>query len=111
MYTPNVLINTRIDNEEDMAIIKIRGLLLDILLNISPDLYGPYFITDSKGVKQLIFQCQNKIYGTIKARLLYYKKFRKSLEYEGYGLIHYVPCITNMIIKGSQMNVCFHVYD
>ena len=37
-----------------MAIIKIKGILVDILLGISPDVYGPYVITDRKGVNQPI---------------------------------------------------------
>ena len=63
-----------------MVIIKIREFLLDILLEIAPDIYGPYVITDHKGVNQMIVQCQNSIYSTMTEILLYYKKFRKSLE-------------------------------
>ena len=67
-----------------MAIIKIRGVLVDILLEISPGVYEPYFITDRKDIKQLIAQCQNSIYVTMKTSLLYYNKFVNSLENEGY---------------------------
>ena len=67
-----------------MAIIKIRGVLVDILLEIAPGVYEPYFITDSKDIKQLIAQCQNSIYVTMKTSLLYYNKFMNSLENEGY---------------------------
>ena len=42
-----------------MAIIKIRGVLVDILLDISADLYGLYVIMDRKGFKQLIPQCKS----------------------------------------------------
>ena len=76
MYISNSFIQTRIEYENYIAIIKIRVFLVDILLEIAPDLYGQYVITDHKGVKQLIFQCQNEIYGTITASLLYYKKLR-----------------------------------
>ena len=62
-----------------MAIIKIRVVLVDIMMEKSPDVYGPYVITYRKGVKQLIVQFQNEIYGTIKANLLYYKKLREGL--------------------------------
>ena len=53
------LIQTRIQDEKYMVIINIRLVLVDILLEISPDVYGPYFITDRKGVKKLIVQSQN----------------------------------------------------
>ena len=84
MYTPNAFINTCIEYEKYMAIIKIRVVLVYILLEIAPDVYGPYVITDLKGVKQLIFQCKNSINGTIMESLLEYKKFKKSLEDEGW---------------------------
>ena len=67
-----------------MSIIKIRVFLVDILLEISPDVYGLYVITNQKGIKKLIFQCQSVIYGKMTASLLYYKNFRKILECEGY---------------------------
>ena len=92
-----------------MAIIKIMGVLVDILLEMAPDIYGPYVITDRKGVKQLIFQCQNSFNGTITSSLPYYKKFRKILEDEGYNFNPYDPCVANKIIKVSHMIVCFHV--
>ena len=92
-----------------MAINKIRRVLIDIMLDIDPDLYGPYVIMDRKVFKQLIVQCQNAIYGIITASLLYYKNSRNSLEDEGYEFNPYDLCVANKIIKVSQMNVCFHV--
>ena len=91
-----------------MYIINIRGILVDILLDISPDVYGPYVITDRKGLKKLIVQCQNSIYGTITANLLYYKNFGKVLEDDGYEFNPYEPFFANNIIKCSQMKVCFN---
>ena len=71
MDTPNAFIQTRIKDEKGMAIINMRGFLVDIMLEIAPDLYGLYVIMDRNGVKQLIIQCQNKIYSTMTASLLY----------------------------------------
>ena len=75
----NSFIYTSIKYKKYIAIINIRGVLVDIIMEIAPDLYVPYVITDRKGVKQIIVQCKNAIYGKMKASLLYYKKFRKSL--------------------------------
>ena len=111
MYIPNAFIQTRIEDEKYMAIIKIRGFLVDIILDITPDVYVPCVIMDRKDVNQLIFQCQDTIYGTITASLLYYKKFKKSLEDEGRKLNPYDPCVANKITKGSPMTVCFHIYN
>jgi hypothetical protein len=59
---PNAFIQTRMEDEKDMAIIKIRGILVDMLLDVAPDTYTPYVMVDNKGVKQLIVQCLNAIY-------------------------------------------------
>jgi hypothetical protein len=55
---PNAFIQTRVEDEADMAIIKIRGVLVNMLLAIAPDVYKEYVTEDKKNVKQLIVQCQ-----------------------------------------------------
>ena len=92
-----------------MAIINIRGVLVDIMLKIAPGVYGQYVITERKVINQIIFQFQNAIYCTMTASLLYYKKLRKSIEDKGYEFNPYGPCFANKIIKGSHITVCFHL--
>ena len=70
---PNAFIQTRVDKIEDMATIIVRVTLVDVLVDITPYIYGPYVSTDRKGVKTLILRCHNAIYGTMVASLLYYK--------------------------------------
>jgi hypothetical protein len=53
---PNAFVQTRVENEKDMAFIKIRGILVDILVEISPDVYKSYVSKDKKGSKQLLVQ-------------------------------------------------------
>ena len=108
---PNAFVQTRVEDEKDMAIIKLRGVLVDILVEIAPDVYKSYATTDKKGVRQLLVQCQNALYGTMVASLLYYKKFTKSLLGIGFELNPYDPCVANKMIEGSQMTICFHVDD
>jgi hypothetical protein len=73
------IFQTRVKNEKDMSFIKIRGILVDILVEIAPDVYKSYVSKDKKGSKQLLVECQNALYGTMVASLLYYRKFVKSL--------------------------------
>jgi hypothetical protein len=108
---PNAFIQTKIEDEKDMAIIKLRGLLVDVLLKIAPEVYSDYVKTDKKGIKQLILQCQNAIYGTMVASLLYYQKFCKTLKREGFVMNPYDPCVANKMVDGKQQTVCFHVDD
>ena len=84
---------------------------MDIILETSPDIYKIYVTTDCKKVKQLVVQCQNAIYGTMMESLLYYQKFRNTLELKGYEFNPYSPCVANIIIKNKQMKICFHVDD
>jgi hypothetical protein len=108
---PNAFIQTRVEDKGDMAMIKIRGVLVDILVKIAPDIYKSYVTTDKKGTKQLLVQCQNVLYGTMVASLLYYCKFTKSLTSVGFKINPYDPCMANKIVDGTQMTICFHVDD
>jgi hypothetical protein len=108
---PNAFIQTRVEGEKDMTIIKLRGVLVDILVVIAPNVYKSYTTTDKKGVRQLVVQCQNALYGTMVASLLYYRKFTKSLTEIGFELNLYATCVANKTIEGKQMTVCFHVDD
>jgi hypothetical protein len=108
---PNAFLETRVEKEKDMACIKIRGVLVDILVKIAPDVYKPYVSRDKKGMKQLLVQCQNALYGTMVASLLYYRKFVKSLTDVGFIINPFDPCVANKIIEGEQMTICFHVDD
>jgi hypothetical protein len=94
-----------------VAIIKIRGILVDMLLEIAYDVYKDFVMTDKKGTKQLIVQCQNAIYGTMVASLLYYRRFCKTLTDIGFELNPYDPCVANKMIDGHQMTITFHVDD
>jgi hypothetical protein len=108
---PNAFIQMQVEDKEDMTIIKIHGVLVDILIQIAPDVYKSYVTTDKKGMKQLLVQCQNALYGTMVVSLLYYCKFTKSLASVGFEINPYNPCVVNKTVDGTQMTICFHVDD
>jgi hypothetical protein len=108
---PNAFIQTRIDKEDEMAIIRIREELVDMLVEIAPDTYKPYVSVNHKGLKTLIVRCHNAIYGTMVASIQYSRKFTKSLLDEGFSLNPYDPCVANKTIDRHQMSICFHVDD
>jgi hypothetical protein len=105
---PNAFVQTCVENKKDMAFIKIRGILVDNLVDIAPEAYKSQ---DKKGKKQLLVQCQIALYGTMVASLLYYRKFVKSLTDIDYIINPYDPCVANKIIEGEHMTICFHVDD
>ena len=103
---PNACVQMNVEDEKDTAFIKIRGVLVDILVEIAPDVYQPYVTKDRKGVEQLLMQCQNALYRTMVASLLYYRKFTKSLTDIDFRINPYDPCVANKIIERNQMTIC-----
>jgi hypothetical protein len=107
----NAFIQTVVGDEKDRAFIHIHGPLVNILVSIAPDVYGPYVTVGKKGKKRLLVQCLTALYGTMVVLLLYYKKFVKSLKSKGFKLNPYDPCMASKQVKGEQLTVCFHVGD
>jgi hypothetical protein len=110
---PNAFVQTVVSEEDadHRMIVRIRGPLVDILVSIAPDVYGPYNSTTKTGQKVLIVECLNAVYGTMIAALLYYKKFAKNFVKQGFKLNSYDGCVANKIVKGKQITMCFHVDD
>ncbi len=87
---------------------KITGVLVDMLVELNPQLYGPYVVYE-KTRKVLYVRVLRAIYGMLEAALLWYKKFRNELEQEGFVFNPYDPCVANREQKGSQHTLLFHV--
>jgi hypothetical protein len=98
-------------DEEHHVIVYIRGPLVDILVSIASDVYGPFMSTNKAGPKVLLVQCLNAVHEKMVASLLYYKNFAKSLTKQGYKINPYNRCVANKVVKGKQVAICFHVDD
>lgn len=107
---PNAFIQTKVENEEDKVIMRIRGRLAEYMEMIAPEIYSPFIVLE-KGKKVLYCEVQNAIYGTLKVALLFYKKSQKDLEDIGFGFNQYDACVANRYIDGNQQTVVFHVED
>jgi len=46
---PNAFIQTKVENPKQRALIKIKSILLDVLLEIAPEVYIDYVYTNKKG--------------------------------------------------------------
>jgi hypothetical protein len=110
---PNAFAQTVImDSHKDYRVIaRLRGKLVEILVDIAPEVYGPYVRENKKGEKVLLVQCMNALYGTMVASLLFYKNFVTSLKKEGFVLNPYDACVANKTVNGEVLTVCFHVDD
>jgi hypothetical protein len=107
---PNAFIQTKVEDEKDMAIVRVKGYLVDVLCKIDSG-YKKFVSLNKKGENQLILQCLNAIYGKIIASLLYYSKLVKTLKINGFKLNPYDLCVGNRMINGKQQTCCFHVDD
>ena len=110
---PNAFVQTPMPKTkpgEDRTLMRLEGELVDELLKIDPERYGPYVVYE-KGRPVLYVELLMAIYGQLVASLLWYKKFKAELETIGFVFNPYDPCVANRMVNGSQQTIRFHVDD
>jgi hypothetical protein len=107
---PNAFVQTPIPEREEKIIMKIRGRLVDILIDICPGVYDDYVIYEGK-YKVLYVKMLRALYGMLISSVLYYKKFRKDIESVGFEVNPYDICVANRSVNGKQQTVTWHVDD
>ena len=110
---PNAFIQTGVDERDaqgDRIIMKIKGAMIDMLLEINYELYKDC-VTYEYGQRVLYVHIRRAIYGMLMSGLLFYKKFRASIEKIGYVVNPYDPCVANKTIGGKQHTISWHVDD
>jgi hypothetical protein len=95
---------------EDRVVMKITGVLADMLVDINQELYGPAVVLKNRK-KVIYIEVLKAIYGMLEAALLWYKTFRKDLEYNGFIVNLYDPCMANKKVQGLQQTIVFYVDD
>jgi hypothetical protein len=110
---PNAFVQTDIQQKEpsERVIMKIRGTLVDMLVEIDPETYADYVVYDYNKEKILYVQVLKALYGMLESSLLFYKKLCKDLIEIGFEINPYDPCVANKIVKGKQQTVTWHVDD
>ena len=109
---PNAFIQTPVDETDaqgDRIVMKIRGAMIDMLIEIDPS-YAEY-VTYENGQRILYVHILRAIYGMLMSGLLFYRKFRTSIEKIGYKVNPYDPCVANKTIRGKQHTISWHVDD
>ena len=109
---PNAFVQTEVEKKEvgQRIVMKIRGPLVDMLVELSPETYADYVVYEGKS-KVLYVVMEKALYGMLQSSLLYYKKFRKDIESIGFKVNPYDPCVANRIVNGKQHTVTWHVDD
>jgi hypothetical protein len=110
---PNAFIQAYLPKKEpgeDRVVMKITGVLVGMLVNINPELYGPAVVLENRK-KVLYVEVLKVIYGMLEAALLWYKILRKDLEDIGFNFKPDDPCVANKKVQGLQQTILFHVED
>ena len=84
----------------------LRGKLAEIMVRIDPYFYRKYVTYSAKGVPMLYVSLSKALYWMLRAALLFYKRLHSCLEYKGFVINGYEPCVANKMVNGAQMNVC-----
>ena len=99
---------------DEWVMMKITGVLVNMLVKLNPELYGPYVALPEDKESTLV----GTMYWEPSTEccrgspiLLWYKKFQTELEAEGFKFNPYDPCVANCWRKGSQHMLLFHVDD
>jgi hypothetical protein len=108
---PNAFIQAgmpEVEPGDERVMMKISGVLVDMLVEINTQLYGPHVVYEKRG-KVIYVQVLWAIYGMLELALLQYKLFCGGLEKTGFKFNSYDPCTANQPQKGSQQTIIFHV--
>jgi len=110
---PNAFCNVVITDEDarHRFIVRLQGVVVDILLEIDYDFYNKYVTINKKGEKVLLVQCMNALYGIMVASLMFYEKLVAALKSYGFEFNPYDACVANKTVDGSVVTICFHVDD
>ena len=110
---PNAFIitdNEKLADHHEIDIMKIKGRLADLLVEMAPEVYGSY-VTKENGVSVIYLEILKAMYGMIKSPLLFYRRFRKDIEAAGFTVNPYDICVANKIEGGKIFTIMWHVDD
>ena len=94
---PNAFIQTempKVEKGEERIIVKITGVLVDMLVQLNPQQYGPCVVC-KKNHKVLCVQVLRAICRMLQSSLLCHKKLRKDLKEQGFEFNPCDLCVAN----------------
>ena len=109
---PNAFVQTDVALDGDKIIMKIRGQLVDMLLEICPGVCDKHVVYEGQQKqKVLCVRMLKALCGMLVSSVLCYKKFRKDIEGVGFEVNPCDMCVANRTIDGKQHAVTWHVDD
>ncbi len=86
----------------------LKGRLVELMVQVAPNLYQKYIMVDKKNTVILYLKMQKTLYGLLRSALPFYCKLVGNLEGKGFVLNLYNLCI-NKTINGKQMTISWHI--
>jgi hypothetical protein len=108
---PNAFVQTRLEDDDDKVVMRLRGKLAELMVKVAPEIYTKYVIINTKGDTVLYVRLLNALYGIMKAALLFYQRFVTDLRSIGFVINPYDPCVANKTVNGKQLTIVWHVDD
>ena len=87
----------------ERTIMKIRGTLVEMLIEIAPQLQKDHVSYDGNKNKTLYVSMLKQSCGMMKANMLHCEQFEKDTTDIGHTLNPYEPCVANKIIEKINM--------
>ncbi len=78
---PSAFGDTNVDGNVLMV---LKEELVEMMIQIAPQVYRKYATVDRKGTRILYVKLQKELYGLMRGSLLFYKSLRKELEQYGF---------------------------
>ena len=104
---PNAFIQTEMEEKDgkgNRTIMKIRGVLVDILCEM--DLAYKCHMVMEGNQKVVYVHVTRAIYGLLVSAILFYKKIAGDLIKYGFEINPYDPCVANKMVNEKQLTVC-----
>ena len=109
-YLPNAFVQIGIDQSGEKITTKIRGILVDMLVEMKPEVYR-YFVVMHGKYKILYVRMLKALYGILVASLLYQKRFLDDITKIEFEHNPYDTCVDNRMVNNKQHTITWHVDD
>jgi hypothetical protein len=93
------------------VIICIRGRLAELMVKTAPEIYRKYIYVGNDNMPVLYVKFIKALYGCLRSALLFYLKLVENLEWHGFKINLYDPCVANMMVNEKQFTITWQVDD
>ena len=98
------------EDQDETIHMKLEGTLAELLAKCDPPKYQPYLAMEH-GKPVLYVELVKALYGTIRAALIFWRKFTKQITEWGFTMNPYDWCVANKMVHRSQLTIMWHVDD